>query len=145
MFIIYSLQFQNFRTSFYASYTFKISCTLSFFSLSYYPINIWFNKILMSLCPVLAFIFYLVLVMYHFLNLGTYFLCFSWPAAECFPDRTDVQCLHRWQKVLNPDLVKGPWSKEVQYFVDQHDKIYFCSLKFSVGLNRLIYSYFSLS
>ncbi|CAI5480717.1 unnamed protein product [Closterium sp. Yama58-4] len=29
-----------------------------------------------------------------------------------FPDRTDVQCLHRWQKVLNPDLVKGPWTKE---------------------------------
>ncbi|XP_021904373.1 transcription factor MYB3R-2-like isoform X1 [Carica papaya] len=32
--------------------------------------------------------------------------------AECVPDRTDVQCLHRWQKVLNPDLVKGPWSIE---------------------------------
>ncbi|VVA19439.1 PREDICTED: myb-related [Prunus dulcis] len=32
--------------------------------------------------------------------------------AECVPDRTDVQCLHRWQKVLNPDLVKGFWSKE---------------------------------
>ncbi|CAH2077158.1 unnamed protein product [Thlaspi arvense] len=32
--------------------------------------------------------------------------------AECFRDRTDVQCLHRWQKVLNPELVKGPWSKE---------------------------------
>ncbi|KAI5073204.1 hypothetical protein GOP47_0011217 [Adiantum capillus-veneris] len=32
--------------------------------------------------------------------------------AEYFPDRTDVQCLHRWQKVLNPDLVKGPWTKE---------------------------------
>ncbi|PIA49518.1 hypothetical protein AQUCO_01300366v1 [Aquilegia coerulea] len=32
--------------------------------------------------------------------------------AECFPGRSDVQCLHRWQKVLNPDLVKGPWSKE---------------------------------
>ncbi|KAE9460081.1 hypothetical protein C3L33_08015, partial [Rhododendron williamsianum] len=32
--------------------------------------------------------------------------------AECVPDRTDVQCLHRWQKVLNPDLVKGPWSKQ---------------------------------
>ncbi|CAI7781712.1 unnamed protein product, partial [Closterium sp. NIES-54] len=32
--------------------------------------------------------------------------------AEFFPDRTDVQCLHRWQKVLNPDLVKGPWTKE---------------------------------
>lgn len=26
--------------------------------------------------------------------------------------RTDVQCLHRWQKVLNPELVKGPWLKE---------------------------------
>ena len=36
------------------------------------------------------------------------------PAAEFFTDRTDVQCLHRWQKVLNPDLVKGPWSKEVR-------------------------------
>ena len=33
--------------------------------------------------------------------------------AESFSQRTDVQCLHRWQKVLNPDLVKGPWTKEV--------------------------------
>ncbi|CAN0826330.1 Transcription factor MYB3R-1 [Linum grandiflorum] len=32
--------------------------------------------------------------------------------AEFFKDRTDVQCLHRWQKVLDPELVKGPWSKE---------------------------------
>ncbi|CAA0810578.1 Myb-related protein 3R-1 [Striga hermonthica] len=32
--------------------------------------------------------------------------------AELIKDRTDVQCLHRWQKVLNPELVKGPWSKE---------------------------------
>lgn len=32
--------------------------------------------------------------------------------AELLTDRTDVQCLHRWQKVLNPDLVKGPWTKE---------------------------------
>lgn len=32
--------------------------------------------------------------------------------SECVADRTDVQCLHRWQKVLNPDLVKGPWTKE---------------------------------
>ena len=28
--------------------------------------------------------------------------------------RTDVQCLHRWQKVLRPGLIKGPWSKEVR-------------------------------
>ena len=25
--------------------------------------------------------------------------------------RSDVQCLHRWQKVLQPGLVKGPWTK----------------------------------
>ena len=24
--------------------------------------------------------------------------------------RTDVQCLHRWQKVLKPGLVKGLWT-----------------------------------
>ncbi|KAI4341832.1 hypothetical protein MLD38_026510 [Melastoma candidum] len=37
----------------------------------------------------------------------------SWKRiAEHFPDRTEVQCLHRWQKVLNPDLVKGPWIQE---------------------------------
>ena len=27
-------------------------------------------------------------------------------------NRSDVQCLHRWQKVLQPGLVKGPWTKE---------------------------------
>lgn len=32
--------------------------------------------------------------------------------AEYFTNRTDVQCLHRWQKVLNPNLHKGPWTKE---------------------------------
>jgi len=32
--------------------------------------------------------------------------------AKCLPGRTDVQCLHRWQKVLKPGLVKGPWTKE---------------------------------
>lgn len=26
--------------------------------------------------------------------------------------RTDVQCLHRWQKVLKPGLIKGPWTAE---------------------------------
>ena len=34
-------------------------------------------------------------------------------AAEFFHDRTEVQCLHRWQKVLNPELIKGPWTQEV--------------------------------
>eukprot|EP01031_Cornospumella_fuschlensis_P030420 gene30420-36755_t len=32
--------------------------------------------------------------------------------SEQIPDRTDVQCLHRWQKVLRPGLIKGPWSAE---------------------------------
>lgn len=32
--------------------------------------------------------------------------------AECLIGRTDVQCLHRWQKVLNPNLIKGPWTPE---------------------------------
>jgi hypothetical protein len=26
--------------------------------------------------------------------------------------RKDVQCMHRWQKVLDPQLVKGPWTPE---------------------------------
>lgn len=28
------------------------------------------------------------------------------------PGRSEVQCLHRWQKVLKPTLVKGPWTAE---------------------------------
>uniref|UniRef100_A0A2M4BED0 Putative transcriptional activator myb n=1 Tax=Anopheles marajoara TaxID=58244 RepID=A0A2M4BED0_9DIPT len=27
-------------------------------------------------------------------------------------DRNDVQCQQRWTKVVNPDLIKGPWTKE---------------------------------
>ncbi|XP_008306006.1 myb-related protein A isoform X2 [Cynoglossus semilaevis] len=37
----------------------------------------------------------------------------SWKLiASVFQGRTDGQCQHRWQKVLNPELVKGPWTKE---------------------------------
>ncbi|XP_069091302.1 transcriptional activator Myb isoform X2 [Pleurodeles waltl] len=32
--------------------------------------------------------------------------------ASFLTNRTDVQCQHRWQKVLNPELIKGPWTKE---------------------------------
>ena len=39
--------------------------------------------------------------------------------AEHLEGRTDVQCLHRWQKVLDPDLIKGPWSKEEDELVVQ--------------------------
>ena len=24
--------------------------------------------------------------------------------------RSDVQCLHRWKKVIQPGIVKGPWT-----------------------------------
>jgi len=32
--------------------------------------------------------------------------------ASHYSDRADVQCQHRWSKVVNPELVKGPWTKE---------------------------------
>ena len=34
--------------------------------------------------------------------------------SDMLEGRTDVQCLHRWQKVLRPGLIKGPWTKEVK-------------------------------
>lgn len=39
--------------------------------------------------------------------------------AQYLTGRTDVQCLHRWQKVLNPSLVKGPWTEEEDRLVIQ--------------------------
>eukprot|EP00743_Colponemidia_sp_Colp-15_P008269 GILK01008976.1.p1 GENE.GILK01008976.1~~GILK01008976.1.p1 ORF type:complete len:474 (-),score=51.92 GILK01008976.1:80-1468(-) len=32
--------------------------------------------------------------------------------AEHLVGKSDLQCLHRWQKVLKPGLVKGPWTAE---------------------------------
>ena len=37
--------------------------------------------------------------------------------SKYFQDRSDIQCQQRWDKVVNPELVKGPWTKEVSYFV----------------------------
>lgn len=37
----------------------------------------------------------------------------SWKKiASRLSGRSDVQCLHRWQKVLKPGLIKGPWTPE---------------------------------
>ncbi|CAG9466984.1 unnamed protein product [Pedinophyceae sp. YPF-701] len=37
----------------------------------------------------------------------------SWKSIAAYlPHRTDVQCLHRWQKVLNPELVKRTWTAD---------------------------------
>lgn len=35
--------------------------------------------------------------------------------ANEYKDRSDIQCQQRWTKVVNPELVKGPWTKEVSY------------------------------
>jgi hypothetical protein len=44
----------------------------------------------------------------------------SWKKiAARLPGRTDVQCLHRWQKVLKPGLIKGPWTTEEDAKVTQ--------------------------
>jgi hypothetical protein len=32
--------------------------------------------------------------------------------AESIQGKTATQCLHRWQKVLDPSLIKGPWTEE---------------------------------
>ena len=46
--------------------------------------------------------------------------------------KTEVQCLHRWSKVLNPELTKGPWTEEVNHILlyastKIHTYYYFCS------------------
>uniref|UniRef100_A0A182S5E7 Uncharacterized protein n=1 Tax=Anopheles maculatus TaxID=74869 RepID=A0A182S5E7_9DIPT len=38
-------------------------------------------------------------------------------------DRTDVQCQQRWTKVVNPDLIKGPWTKEVSLGGGLHQNV----------------------
>lgn len=39
-------------------------------------------------------------------------LIVSLQIAEAIGNRSDVQCLHRWNKVLKPGLIKGPWTPE---------------------------------
>jgi len=47
----------------------------------------------------------------------------SGPARGCShsfsQNRSDQQCQYRWLRVLNPDLVKGPWTKEEDQKVSQ--------------------------
>lgn len=44
--------------------------------------------------------------------------------SENIPGRTDVQCLHRWQKVLKPGLLKGPWTPEEDTIVKENVKLH---------------------
>ncbi|KAK9984428.1 hypothetical protein SO802_033953 [Lithocarpus litseifolius] len=46
--------------------------------------------------------------------------------AAHIPGRTDVQCLHHWQKVLNPEVVKGSWTKEEDDCIIEFVKNYGC-------------------
>jgi myb proto-oncogene protein len=39
-----------------------------------------------------------------------------------FDNRTDVQCLHRWQKVLNPNLIKGKWGLTRGMWSEEEDE-----------------------
>ena len=34
--------------------------------------------------------------------------------AEIFSQRSDIQCQHRWEKFLSPDIVKGSWTREAR-------------------------------
>jgi Myb-like DNA-binding domain len=37
----------------------------------------------------------------------------SWKViSEFFCGRSEAQCFHRWEKVLNPEIIKGPWTAE---------------------------------
>ena len=47
-----------------------------------------------------------------------------------FIDRSDVQCQQRWCKVVNPELVKGPWTKEVNC-------TYFFGTKFLIAPEKI--------
>ncbi|NXH17553.1 MYBA protein, partial [Bucco capensis] len=61
--------------------------------------------------------------------------------ANQLPNRTVVQCQHRWYKILNPELVKGPWTKEedqkvielVQQYGPKHWSLIARHLKGRVG------------
>jgi hypothetical protein len=41
-------------------------------------------------------------------------LCLPFHLFFLYDFSSQVQCLHRWSKVLHPDLKKGPWTDEVR-------------------------------
>ena len=53
--------------------------------------------------------------------------------ANHFSDRSDIQCQHRWYKVLNPELIKGPWTKEVCF------SYYICVLIMPILFGRILH------
>lgn len=55
--------------------------------------------------------------------------------SDHFPDRSDVQCQQRWTKVVNPELVKGPWTKEVSNWIHEY-LVELCNEKFKNSLHN---------
>lgn len=52
---------------------------------------------------------------------------------------TEHQCQHRWYKVLDPELIKGAWTKEEDEKVgDTHCRFCFCLTRVSVSLSVLL-------
>ena len=56
--------------------------------------------------------------------------------SACLDSKTEVQCLHRWTKVLNPNVTKGPWTSEEDQRVIELVKIHGAK-KWSVIANCL--------
>jgi len=40
----------------------------------------------------------------------------SWQCVAEFFSRSDIQCQQRWERFLNPELVKGSWTVEASGF-----------------------------
>jgi len=58
--------------------------------------------------------------------------------AEFFNSRSDVQCQHRWEKFLSPEIVKGSWTKEAR--TTNIIFLWFCILWLSrLPLNQYMY------
>ena len=58
------------------------------------------------------------------------------PVAARLPKRKEIECLHRWNKVLKPTLIKGPWTSEEDRRVVELVKRYGAK-KWSVIANEL--------
>ena len=61
----------------------------------------------------------------------------NWKAvAARFPHRKEIECLNRWNRVLKPTLIKGPWTEEEDRKVVELVKRYGAK-KWSVIANEL--------
>lgn len=61
-------------------------------------------------------------------------------------DRSDIQCQQRWTKVVNPELIKGPWTKEVRkkllIFQKSYDFLYIKKINLKNLSTKFMFSSF---